>query len=237
MSIKGRIHSVETFGAVDGPGIRYIVFMQGCPLRCIYCHNPDAWDGDGGKEKTVDEIMTDILSYKNFLSGGVTLSGGEPLFQPEFTKAILTECKKHKIHTALDTAGSMPIEESSSIIDLANMLLLDIKAENEALYKSVTKTDFAYKNALDTLNYCESIGKPVWIRHVVIPGVTLNFDMLESLNKKLKQYKCVGRIDLLPFHKLGEYKWEQLKLDYELSETLPPDNEAIAKARKIFLDN
>jgi len=234
MSVKGKIHSVETFGAVDGPGIRYIVFMQGCPLRCIYCHNPDAWEADGGTEKTVDEVMADILSYKNFLSGGVTISGGEPLFQPEFTKALLMECKKHKIHTALDTAGSIPIEDSSSIIDLANMLLLDIKAENEDLYKSVTKNDNAYKNAIDTLNYCESIGKPVWIRHVIIPGVTLDFDMLEKLNNKLKQYKCVARIDLLPFHKLGEYKWKQLHAEYELSKTLPPDEEAMIKAKEIF---
>ncbi|MEG2054391.1 MAG: 4Fe-4S cluster-binding domain-containing protein, partial [Oscillospiraceae bacterium] len=139
MGIKGRIHSVESFGAVDGPGLRYVLFLQGCPLHCLYCHNPDSWKADGGKEEDSEEIVKSILSYKNFIkTGGVTVSGGEPLMQKDFLFDILTRLKENGIHTAIDTAGSVPLSISKPLIDLADMLLLDIKSIDTHLCEEIT---------------------------------------------------------------------------------------------------
>ena len=231
--MEGYIHSVETFGAVDGPGLRYVVFFQGCPLKCLFCHNPDSWKLEEGKKKSDTEVLADILEYKNFIKrGGVTFSGGEPLMQPAFLLSLIRKCKKQGLHTAIDTAGSIPLEISRAIIAEADMLLLDIKTLDEALYPELT--GHSIHNNLATLDSCEEIGKPVWIRHVLVPGYTLVQERMEKLAAYLKPYSCIEKIELLPFHKLGEYKWEQLGYTYKLYDVPVPTEEEMALAKKIF---
>ncbi len=231
--MEGFIHSVETFGAVDGPGLRYVVFMQGCPLRCLFCHNPDSWKMQEGTKKTDTELISDILEYKNFIKrGGVTFSGGEPLVQPMFLRSMLRQCRKHGLHTAIDTAGSVPTELSGPAICEADLILLDIKTLDEELYPELT--GHTIHNNLATLQYCEDIGKPVWIRHVLVPGYTLVKERMEKLAAYLKRFSCIKRIDLLPFHKLGEYKWEELGIPYKLYDTPVPTEEEMAMAKEIF---
>lgn len=233
--VYGRIHSVETFGAVDGPGIRYVVFLQGCRLRCLYCHNPDSWDVEGGYQTSADTLIQDICKYRNFIKkGGVTLSGGEPLMQPEFALAVLEACKKKGFHTALDTAGSVPLEFSSPVIDAADMLLLDIKTFDEQLNMELTGKESTLEHAKHTLEYCEQTGKPVWIRHVIVPGYTMVTERLEKLAHFLKQFHCIERVDLLPFHKMGEYKWQELGESYALLETPIPTGSEVKDAVEIL---
>ena len=230
----GRIHSVETFGAVDGPGVRYVLFLQGCRLKCLYCHNPDSWDCTGGKAITAQEAFHDIQQYRSFIkNGGVTFSGGEPLLQPEFVLELLHLCKKSGLHTAVDTAGSVDLSLSRPVIDAADMLLLDIKVLDEALCLKLTGQSGV--NTLRTLEYCEQIGKRVWIRHVLVPGYTLRRDRVGKLADYLQPFSCIEKVELLPFHKMGEYKWETLHMDYQLTDTPAPTAEETALAREIFL--
>ncbi|NLJ31213.1 MAG: pyruvate formate lyase-activating protein [Clostridiales bacterium] len=233
MGVPGRIHSIESFGALDGPGIRYVLFLQGCSLRCLYCHNPDTWDPADGKPADSDEIMKDILSYRSFIrSGGVTLSGGEPLLQPEFAREILLRCREAGIHTAIDTAGSVPLSVSAPVIDAADLLLLDIKSFDDALCRELTGR--SNENTLRTLEYCEKTRKPVWLRHVLVPGWTLKRELLEPLADYLSRFPCVELVELLPFHKMGEYKWRELKLPYRLTDTPVPAHEELEAAKAIF---
>lgn len=235
LDVKGNIHSLESFGAVDGPGIRFIIFTQGCPLRCLYCHNPDSREFKSERQMTVGECMEQIVSYKNFIkSGGVTVSGGEPLAQPEFCEALIDECHKQGIHVAIDTSGIIPIKIAKSVLEKADLLLLDIKSIDEQMCNIVT--GFSNKTAIETLNFREERGLPVWIRHVMVPKYTLKYDMLKKLAKFLKNYKCVEKVELLPFHKMGEYKWEELGEEYELYDIPQPTKEEVEKARQIFLD-
>ena len=176
----GYLHSLESFGAVDGPGIRFVVFLSGCPLRCLYCHNPDTWEQKQTLRMTPPQVMEKIRSERSFLlRGGVTLSGGEPLMQPAFCEELLTLCRQEGFHTAIDTSGSIPLTQSRHAIDLADMLLLDIKDIDPEDCRMLTgKTN---ENALATLDHCEQTGKEVWIRHVLVPGYTLNPDKLRRL--------------------------------------------------------
>lgn len=232
--IIGRIHSVETFGAVDGPGVRYVLFMQGCPLRCLYCHNPDSWDVHSGKEITSEEAAEDIQKYMNFIKrGGVTISGGEPLLQSEFVEDLILRCKALGLHTAIDTSGAIPLEKSQKAIDASDLLLLDIKSLDDDVCKNLTGT--SNSNTLKTLDYCEQTHKPVWIRHVIVPGITLKTDLLEKLADFLKGYTCIENIEILPFHKMGEFKWQDMNLKYSLFDTPQPENDEIQKAKEIFL--
>ena len=235
MSIKlGRIHSIETFGAVDGPGIRFVVFFQGCPLRCLYCHNPDSWEATGGREVTAEELVSQIKRYKNFIkSGGITLSGGEPLLQSEFAEELLRLCRQNGFHTAVDTSGCIPLSKCKAAVDEADMLLLDIKAIDSVLSKKISGA--GTENAVKLLEYCESVGKPVWIRHVLLPGYTLEMEQAHRMGKFLKDFRCVEKVELLPFHKIGEYKWENLALNYKLTEVQPPEPEQIEDYKQILL--
>ncbi len=231
--MEGKIHSIETFGAVDGPGIRYVIFVQGCPLRCLFCHNPDSWNLKDGKTVCSEDLVKNILEYRNFIEkGGVTISGGEPLFQPEFVSDILDLCRKNNLHTALDTAGSVPIEISKPVIDKADMLLLDIKALGNEMCRTIT--GLSNKNTLDTLNYTREVNKPIWIRHVLLPGYSFTADQLEELAEFLTAYPNIEKVELLPFHKMGEYKWEELGLPYKLYDAQPPSSEEYEKAVEIF---
>jgi pyruvate formate lyase activating enzyme len=233
MGVKGRIHSVETFGTLDGPGVRYVLFLQGCALRCLYCHNPDTWEMNAGELKDSGELVNDIMSYRNFIrTGGVTISGGEPLLQPEFTLDIIERCRENGLHTALDTAGSVPLSVSKPVLDAVDLVLLDIKALREE--DCIELTGRSNANTLATLDYCEKIGKPVWIRHVLVPGYTLDTRKLEELADHLASFSCIGMVELLPFHKMGEYKWKVLKLDYRLGETPEPTPLELTEARRIF---
>ena len=233
MTVTGRIHSFESFGTLDGPGIRYIVFFQGCPLRCVYCHNPDTWSSQGGKEASVADILEKILSCRSFLrNGGVTLSGGEPLMQPAFARALLKACHDAGLHTALDTAGSLPLAQSQKVIDAADMLLLDIKALDDDLCLSLTGKN--NKNTLATLDYCEKTKKRLWIRHVLVPELTLKEERLKSLAAFLNSFDCIERIELLPYHNAGAFKWHQLGLTFPLEKTALPSPEEVDIARRII---
>ena len=231
--ITGRVHSVETFGALDGPGIRYVLFLQGCPLRCIYCHNPDSWSFGCGKPMSVGEVMCDLQKYRNFIkSGGITLSGGEPLMQSRFCAAIIAECKTRGIHTAIDTSGVVSLDICEDSVREADLLLLDIKALDPELARKIT--GFDNYNALKMLDYRESVKKPVWIRHVLLNGYTMEEKPLRELAQFLSGYSVIEKIELLPFHKMGEYKWSALDLTYSLGEAEPPSKEQIAFAKGIM---
>ena len=234
--MEGKIHSIETFGAVDGPGIRYVIFVQGCPLRCLFCHNPDSWNLKDGKTVCSEDLVKNILEYRNFIEkGGVTISGGEPLFQPEFVSDILDLCRKNNLHTALDTAGSVPIEISKPVIDKADMLLLDIKALGNEMCRTIT--GLSNKNTLDTLNYTREVNKPIWIRHVLLPGYSFTADQLEELAEFLTAYPNIEKVELLPFHKMGEYKWEELGLPYEEAKELLLKYGSVKKACDAYRAN
>ena len=229
----GNVHSFESFGTLDGPGLRFIVFLQGCPFRCLYCHNPDTWNPEGGRRVGAEEVVSRIERCRAYLrSGGATLSGGEPLLQPAFTLEILHRLKAARIHTALDTSGLMPLEVSAPAIDAADMVLLDLKAlDAEACVKLTAGRS---ENARATLDYCEKTRKRVWIRHVVVPGLTLDMAKLKALADFVKGFACVERTELLPFNKLGEYKWRELGLDYTLEAAPSPTPEQMAEARALF---
>ena len=233
LETSGRIYSVVTYGTVDGPGIRYVLFLQGCPLRCLYCHNPDSVTGDGMATWTAEHALANILRYRTFIqSGGVTLSGGEPLAQPRFVLALTKLLHENGIHTAIDTSGCIPPDSVSEVIDAADMLLLDIKAYDPEISRNLTGQD--NKNAFATLDYCERTGKPVWIRHVLLRGYTLDDAQLDSLARFLKPYSCVKQVELLPFHQLGAGKWKRMGRAYALTGVQPTTDEEIQHAREIF---
>ncbi len=233
LELKGRIHSVETFGAVDGPGVRFVVFFQGCPLRCLYCHNPDSWDANSGREITIGELLAEIVRYKSFIkNGGVTLSGGEPLLQYEFAKQLLLACRKEGLHTAIDTSGCIPVSVCAGAVDEADLVLLDIKAVDTLLSSKLS--GMGNENALELLRYCEETNKPVWIRHVLLPGWTLDTEQAHRMGQLLAPLRSVKKVELLPFHKMGEFKWEELKLEYTLTETLPPEPERVEAIKHIL---
>lgn len=232
-TILGNVHSIETFGALDGPGIRYVIFLQGCPLRCIYCHNADTWTFEKNKLISPQEALEDILRYHSFIeNGGVTISGGEPMLQAKFCKQLIDLCHTEGIHCAIDTSGGVPLEKCGQAVDAADMLLLDIKALDKSLAKKITGRERLYFKEI--LDYCEKTKKDVWIRHVIVPDLTLKKELLEELAEFLKKYKCVKKVELLPFHKLGEYKWRELGNKSPLSEQRVPTNKEIELANNIF---
>ena len=232
--LKGRIHSFESFGAVDGPGVRFVIFFQGCPLRCRFCHNPDTWAFEGGTEYTSDELVEKVLPYRLFYrgGGGVTLSGGEPTAQHEFVTELLNKLRAENIHTAIDTSGGIPLSVCRDAVDAADMLLLDIKSIDPDMSRNITGNPDTLKNEKEILEYCESQQKPVWIRHVVVPGLTLEETQLRALGDYLRGFECVKRIEPLPFHKLGEHKW--LPGLYTLTDTEPPTSEQMAEASRLL---
>jgi len=231
--IKGRIHSIETFGALDGPGLRYVVFMQGCPLRCLYCHNPDSWDPAAGTEKEAGELAADILRYRNFIrSGGVTFSGGEPLIQSGFIHEVIQHLSGSGLNIAIDTSGCVPLELCRPVIDNCGLVMLDIKALSDELCQHMTGT--TGKNTRALLEYCERIGRPVWIRHVLVPGLTLADWRLRRLIDYLKPFTCIRKFEPLGFHKLGEYKWEEMGLEYRLANTPPAGRNEVERVRAMF---
>lgn len=236
MALYGNIHSIETMGTLDGPGLRYVLFLQGCSLRCRYCHSPDTWKMEGGTRMSVEEVVTDVLLYRAFIAdgGGVTISGGEPLAQSEFVLALVRALKREGIHTAIDTAGSVPLERSRSVLKEADLVLLDIKSLSDT--QAFSLTGMGNANTLATLAYCQAIGKDVWIRHVLLPGWTLEEGRLADLAEFIAAFDCVKVVELLPYHSMGAYKWEQLKMNYPLKGVAIPTSDELMMARSIFED-
>lgn len=238
MTIKGNIHSIETCGTVDGPGIRFVIFMQGCPLRCQYCHNPDTWQTDTNKLITVDEIMQKYDGVKEFVqSGGITVTGGEPLLQIDFVTELFKVAKAHGIHTALDTSGITFNPESTEninkLLKYTDLVLLDIKHINDEEHKKLTGA--SNKNILAFAQYLSEKQIPVWIRHVVVKDITLNEKYLKELGKFLATLNNIKALDVLPYHNMAIPKYESLGINYPLKNTPPTSKEEAINARNIIL--
>ena len=232
----GRVHSTDSFGTVDGPGIRYVVFMQGCLMRCRYCHNRDTWDlREGGEVKSHEEVFREILKVKSFLTGGVTVTGGEPLLQAEFVSELFAECRKHGIHTCLDTNGftksiTEPVER---LLENTDLVLLDIKHMDEDLHQKLT-----YVTGRHTRNfalYLHEINKPAWFRYVVVDGYTVDPQYARMLAEFVEPMKNVEKLEILPYHSLGVHKWDLLNDTYELESVKPPSSEALEAIKKEFV--
>lgn len=235
MNKIGRIHSLESCGTVDGPGIRFVVFMQGCVLRCQFCHNPDTWDTAKGILFTPEQLMDEIKKYKsymNFSGGGVTFTGGEPLLQQDFILEVSRLCRQEGISVALDTSGFIFNTVVKEILEYTDIVLLDIKNYDPAVYKEVTGVSLA--PTLDFLDYLKEKNINTWIRYVLVPGLTDNIESIRELSEYLKEYTNVSKIELLGFHKMGEYKWKELGLDYKLSATREPDKELLEQVKNIL---
>jgi len=236
--ILGKIHSIETCGTVDGPGVRFVIFTQGCPMRCLYCHNPDSWAFNGGEELTSSQILEKYDGVKEFCKGGITVTGGEPLVQTEFVTELFRLSKEKDINTALDTSGVLFNRENKAKIDellgYTDLVLLDIKHIDDAEHKKLT--GHSNKNVLDFALYLSEIGKPVWIRHVVVPEITYNETYLKALGKFLAQLKNIKALDVLPYHNMAISKYETLHIPYLLKDTSPLSKEDAIKARDIILN-
>lgn len=234
----GHIHSVESFGTVDGPGIRLVVFFQGCPMRCLYCHNPDTWKTDSGDEITADEILKKYDSVKAFLkNGGITVTGGEPLLQIDFVTELFTKAKEKGIHTCIDTSGITfnpnDTEKFDILMQVTDLIMLDIKHIDNSEHKKLTGHE--NKNILEFASYTEKKSVPLWIRHVVVPGITDNKEYLYKLGQFIGTLKNVKALDVLPYHDMGKTKYESLGMDYPLRDTKPLAKEDAIKARKVIL--
>ncbi|MGQ9370123.1 pyruvate formate-lyase-activating protein [Azospirillum sp. ST 5-10] len=234
-AVSGWVHSVETGGTVDGPGVRYVLFLAGCPLRCLYCHNPDTQHMHDGRRVASTEVLEDIANTAGFLRhgrGGVTVTGGEPLVQPEFTAAILRGCKAIGLHTALDTSGFLGSHADDHLLDDTDLVLLDIKAFKEATYRALTGVPL--RPTLEFAERLSQMGKAIWLRYVLVPGRTDDRKEIAELAAFAAGLGTVQRVDVLPFHKMGEHKWRELGRPYALYDTEPPSPELTAEVRGIF---
>jgi pyruvate formate lyase activating enzyme len=238
--IYGYIHSTESFGAVDGPGIRFVVFVQGCRMRCQYCHNPDTWKTRVGDKRTATDILNEALPYRSFWGkkGGITLSGGEILLQPEFALDLFRKAKKLGIHTCLDTSGNPFTREEpffstfKALMEVTDLLLVDIKEIDPEKHRKLT--GFSNENILDMCTYLSDIGKPVWIRHVLVPERTDNDEDLKRLDRFIKTLKNVRRVEILPYHTMGVAKYRELGIRYRLEGIEPPTAERVENAEHLL---
>ena len=233
----GHIHSTESFGAADGPGVRFIVFMQGCHMRCRYCHNPDTWKMDGGDEVTADEILKRALRFKPYWGkdGGITISGGEPLLQIDFVIELFKKAKDLGINTCIDTAGNPFTKEEpffskfEELMKYTDLMLLDLKEINPTRHKDLT--GFDNSNIIEMAKYLSEINKPVWIRHVLVPEHSDFDEDLDALGDFIDTLSNVDRVEILPYHTLGKFKWENLGIPYTLESISPPSAERIENAK------
>ena len=240
MNNSGKIHSIETCGTVDGPGVRFVVFLQGCPMRCLYCHNPDTWDFNGGKEMTVEEILTKFDGVKEFLkNGGLTATGGEPLVQIDFVTELFREAHVKGIHTALDTSGILFNKDNTAKIDellkFTNLVMLDIKHIDDNEHKKLT----GHSNiaVLEFAQYLSDKNVPMWIRHVVVPTITDKKEYLEKLGRFLSGLKNIQALDVLPYHNMAIPKYENLGIPYQLKQISPLTKEQAIEARNIIFSS
>lgn len=232
----GKIHSFESFGTVDGPGIRFVIFMQGCTLKCKYCHNRDTWNLNGGNEYSVDSVIDRIYRSKSYIDasgGGVTVSGGEPLLQPKFLIQLFKKLKNRNIHIALDTSGNVKINDTiKELLSYVDLVLLDIKHIDNK--KCIDLTGFPNTNTLEFARYLSDNDIPTWIRYVLIPTITDSHEDLYKLKEFINSLKTVNKIEILPYHDLGKFKWEQLQEKYELQNISVPTIEEIDIVKKIL---
>lgn len=233
----GHIHSFESFGSVDGPGVRFVTFVSGCPMRCKYCHNPDTWKM-GGDEYEAAEVLEKALKYKNYWGkeGGITVSGGEPLMQAEFVGELFELAKKKGVNTCLDTSGVMfepnNTAEIDKVLEFTDLVMLDIKHIDSSEHKILCGKD--NENILAFAKYLDKKGVPVWIRHVVVPEITLNEEYLFKLGEFIGTLSNVKKIETLPYHSLGKFKYEKLGMDYVLKDTPDATREQADMARDII---
>lgn len=230
-----KIHSIDTFGTVDGPGVRFIVFMQGCHLQCKYCHNRDTWDITSGEYISLDDLLKNIEKYKPYITpnGGVTVSGGEPLLQPHFLISLFKELKKRKIHTAIDTSGMVELTDTiKEVLSLTDLVLLDIKHIDSKKCKDLV--GFENTRELKFAKYLSDNNISIWIRQVLVPGYTDDENDLLKLKDFIKSLKSVERVEILPYHNLGEYKWKELNLEYALKDVRQANIDDVNRAKKIL---
>lgn len=230
-----KVHSIESFGAVDGPGIRFVLFLQGCHLQCKYCHNRDTWDINGGSYKSLDAIFEKIMRYKNYIypNGGVTVTGGEPLLQVKFLIELFPKLKDKGIHTCIDTSGMTSLtDDIKKVLSLTDLVLLDIKHINDEKCKNLVgrsnKLELAFARYLSDNNI------PMWIRQVLIPGYTDSEEDLLQLKDFISSLKSVEKVELLPYHDMGKYKWKKLGLKYELDDVRPANDSDLKRAKEIL---
>jgi len=240
--MKGRIHSLQSFGTVDGPGVRYVVFLQGCPMRCKYCHNPDTWPLDAGEEMEASNIIEQYERNKGFYTdGGLTVTGGEPLLQIDFLLELFTLAKKKNIHTCIDTSGITykPDNEAynaklKELLKLTNLVMLDIKHIDPKKHKDLTKQPndgiLAFAKLLSELNV------PIWIRHVVVPGITDDDVYLDKLGYFIGGLKTVEALDVLPYHDMAKPKYENLGIDYVLKDLPPLEKSVAIEKKKVIIE-
>ena len=236
----GRIHSFESFGTVDGPGIRFVTFLQGCPLRCQYCHNPDTW-GAGGKEYTAEEVARQALKYKNYYgsNGGITVTGGEPLLQIDFVTELFTLLKKQGIHTCVDTSGFVfhesdgeNVDKHKKLLDVTDLFLLDIKHIDDEACKKLTGQ--GNQNTLTFAKFLSENGKKIWIRQVLVPNLTDGEASLKRTREFIDTLSGVEKVEVLPYHTMGVVKYEKLGIAYPLAGVEAPTKEKVAWAREIL---
>ena len=237
-----RVHSVESFGSVDGPGIRFVIFLKGCAMRCQYCHNPDTWDRAGGNLRSVDDVLSQALRYRSYWGekGGITVSGGEALLQIQPLTELFHKAKDLGINTCLDTSAQ-PFSRKDgrfsafeALMKYTDLVLLDIKHIDNDAHKQLT--GWENENILDCARYLSDIHKPVWIRHVLVPGINDDDESLQRLRSFIDTLSNVERVEVLPDHDLGVYKWEQLGIPYKLTDVKPPTEESVLHARKILTE-
>ncbi|MCM1084264.1 MAG: pyruvate formate-lyase-activating protein [Clostridium sp.] len=239
--MEGMIHSIETFGTVDGPGVRYVVFVKGCPMRCQYCHNPDTWEMAGGTKMSTDEILEDYEKYKPFLKGGgLTVTGGEPLVQIDFLTELFEKAKEKGIHTCLDTSGVLfrrnvpeTYEKYVRLMKSTDLIMLDIKHIDPEEHMKLTSQPS--ENIFDFLKFLDEQEKEIWIRHVLVPEITLVPEYLERLGRFIAQFRHIKALDVLPYHDMGKEKYKKLGIDYVLKDVKPVEKEQAIEARNIIL--
>ena len=238
--ITGKIHSIETFGLVDGPGVRFIAFMQGCRMRCKYCHNPETWQENCGEDWQAEALLKRALRYRMYWGsdGGITVSGGEPLLQIEFLIEFFKLAKQEGIHTALDTSANPYTKEEPfhskwlELMKYTDLVMLDIKEMDEEKHKKLTGR--SNKNILAMADKMNEMGKEMWIRHVLVPGLTDGKEDLKALRNKLDEWTNVSRVEILPYHTLGLFKWENLGIPYSLEGVPIPTEEQVKEAEEIL---
>ena len=239
-NIVGRIHSVESFGSVDGPGVRYIYFLHGCPLRCQFCHNPDTWGSEKYQEMTPEQALKQAMKYKTYWGkkGGITISGGEPLIQIDFLIELFKLAKKEGIHTCIDTSGGCFTKAEpffskfEELMQYTDLLLVDIKEINNERHVALTGKD--NMPILEMARYLSDINKPIWIRHVLVPERSDYDEDLIQLDAFIQSLNNVERVEVLPYHTLGVFKWKELGLEYKLDGINPPSQERIENANRLL---
>lgn len=239
-ALKGYVHSLESFGSVDGPGVRYIIFLTGCAMRCQFCHNPDTWDMKKGTLYTTDELLEKAMKYRSYWKndGGITVSGGEPLLQIDFLTELFRKAKANGIHTTLDTSGNPFTREEpffskfNELMKYTDLVMLDIKHIDDEQHKILTGC--TNKNILDLARYLSDIKKPVWIRHVLVPERSDYDEYLIKLDEFIQSLNNVQKVEVLPYHTLGAYKWDELGYEYKLKGIDPPSVERVENANKLL---